>query len=141
MYTTQFFPLFKRHLFLCRYMKTFPYDFNANTGRLFKVTDPKLGKRHKRLCIIIFLYMTTILLSLTLGNTSVPMKMIGFVFILTYCVPAPSQWNYKLEITSIQVLNSFMDFETKVLKGIICFASIIISCNVRRCAKLALDFC
>ncbi|OXA47716.1 hypothetical protein Fcan01_17514 [Folsomia candida] len=115
MYTTLFSPFLKRHLALCSYLKTFPYDFNPETRRLFKVTDGECGMRHRLMCLIILAYMSTLLLGLIMGNHSAAARIIGIVFFMTYCLPV-GQWNYNLEMTPVQVLNAFMDFETKVLK-------------------------
>lgn len=117
MYTTQFSPFLKRHLAICRYVKTFPYDFNPKTRRLFKVHDPKLGKRHQMMCLISLAYISTLFLGLILGNHTAAMKVIGVIFIMAYCLPLSGHWNFNLELTPIQVLNSFMDFEAKVLRG------------------------
>lgn len=117
MYTTDFLHLLKRHIALCRRLKTFPFDMDHKTNRLYNLADPTLNRRQKAMCVLALAYVTSLLTNLVLGKFTFAEKALGFAFLVPYGIELASMWNFGLDEDLVQVINSFMEFEKTVMKG------------------------
>lgn len=119
MYTTQFFPLLVRHLGLCRLLKSVPAKFDSKLGKIVPVENPRDITIFRIQCIISLVYKYTVamFLNLCIGPLTVPKKFQGVSFFLIYVLLLFFKWNYHLDIAPIQVVNSCVKFEKKLVKG------------------------
>lgn len=72
--------------------------------------------RYRVLCLLTLFYVATIFVNLAFSKLHVSLKIHGFVYFTTYCITLVGLWNFDLDIAPMQVVNSFMDFEEKILQ-------------------------
>ncbi|OXA46063.1 hypothetical protein Fcan01_18933 [Folsomia candida] len=126
MYSTEFLPFVVKHYRHCRKVfKYYPFQFNAKTNRFVKITN-RHGRRMFKLLLLVMLgYSTTISLALVSGSLSTAKKVQGVVFALIYILITLCVWNYNLDKAQIQVINSCLDFEDNIMRGIANYCLII----------------
>ncbi|OXA48789.1 hypothetical protein Fcan01_16394 [Folsomia candida] len=117
MYSTYFLPFLLRHIKIGQKLKSIPYEFSQKSGKLV-ITKDKTRIWIFRLQIVLHLmYCIAMLIHLCFGPSTVARKLQGFVFFCMYTVVLCGRWNYDVNVAPIQVINSAMEFEKKVVAG------------------------
>lgn len=117
MYTTQFLPLLVRHLNRCRVLKSVPFRFDKNSGKLVLIESSGDIKIYRIQCILTLLYVAAMFAHLCFGPLTVQRKFQGFSFFGVYVMLLNNKWNFRLDIAPVQVLNSCVKFEGELVKG------------------------
>lgn len=110
-------PFLKLDLRVCKFVKCLPFEFDKNLGHL--VTTGKVWNLRifKLECILTVVYAAALIANVCLGNLTMTGKMQGAAFLPIYIFAVVTRWNYSLEVGPIQVINSMVQFENKVLRG------------------------
>lgn len=117
MYSTQFLPLLIRHIRVCRFLRSIPTDFDGKSKKLVLITGPFQIAIFRLQLILSLGYCVTLFLGLFLGKMSMSKKAQGLVFYSMHIVILAARWNYSLNNSAMQVINSAMEFETQLLQG------------------------
>lgn len=114
MFSTDFLPIFKFHLKIAHIFGCIPFTLDHSTGWLRKTQSHSRLKFFKVQCLLSILYSFTLLVNLLNGSLSLTQKAEGFVFFLIYSGMSLIRWNYKLDNSPMQVINSFLHFEADI---------------------------
>lgn len=117
MFSTDFSVFLKQHFGICKFLRCTPFEYHPKTGKLVRITSKNHIVQFKLQCLISVLYSTGMLLNLCFGSLTTAEKFQGFVFFLLYLTVIVMRWNYDLKIDGMQAINTFIEFERKVLNG------------------------
>lgn len=115
MYFTNFIPFLIQHLRMCKPFSCNPVEFDQKSNKFILVTCPKTIRMYRLQCLLTLLYCTVMLLHLIYSPFTWPKRFQGSIFFIMNFILLCSRWNYGLDIAPIQVINSFVTFETTVL--------------------------
>lgn len=118
MYSTEFLPYIVRHYRRCRKVfKYYPFRFNPELNRFVKDSNPYGERMFKLLLLVMLAYSGTTSCCLIFGSLSMAKKVQGVVFSLMYVLITVCTWNYDLDKSQIQVINSCLNFEDNIMEG------------------------
>ncbi|OXA48094.1 hypothetical protein Fcan01_17345 [Folsomia candida] len=117
MFHSDFLPMLEKHLKFCRILKCVPYEFDSKKGRVIKAKRPRHLFMYRIQCILSVLYVTAIFLNICVGPLTTKARFQGFALFLVYLLGSIMNWNYSMDMTLIQVIHTFLDFEKYIMKG------------------------
>lgn len=128
MYSTQFLPIIIEHYHRCqKIFKYYPFQFNPKLERFVSISSPRGRRMFKLLNLVMLTYFLAVSSHVYFGLMPLAKKLQGFVFCLIYFMLMGSSWNYDLDKAQIQMINTCLDFEAKILQGAQLFKSIWIN--------------
>lgn len=71
----------------------------------------------KRQSILALIYTFAMFLHVCFGGLTLPEKFQGSLFLVMNILLMATQWNYSLDPSAGQIVNSFINFEKQILKG------------------------
>ncbi|OXA48790.1 hypothetical protein Fcan01_16393, partial [Folsomia candida] len=117
MYSTYFLPFLVRHIKIGQKLKSIPYEFSQKSGKLVITKDRTRVWIYRVQIVLHLIYCIAMLGHLCFGTLTATKKFQGFVFFCMYTVMLCGRWNYDLNVASIQIINSAMDYEKKLVTG------------------------
>ncbi|OXA62679.1 hypothetical protein Fcan01_00957 [Folsomia candida] len=117
MYSSYFLPILKQHLRMCSFLKGLPFEYDDETGLVVKTRCHGTIIIFKLQCLLSVLYCSAMFLNLVIGPSTLIEKLKGVIFFLMYFNTTIARWNYSLDPTPIQVINSFLKYEATTLRG------------------------
>ncbi|OXA47836.1 hypothetical protein Fcan01_17249 [Folsomia candida] len=118
MYSTQFLPFVVVHHIRCqKIFKYYPFRFNPTLKRFVSMNSPHGDRMFKLLLLTMLSYTVSVSCHLLVASMPVAKKFQGFAFCVMYVTILGSSWNYNLDNAHIQMINSCLDFETKISEG------------------------
>lgn len=117
MYSTQFLTFLRHHFRICKWLRCTPFTYNSQTGKLVQVKNFSHLKQFKLQCVLSICYCLAMISNLCFGTLTIADKFQGLVFFLMYLTVAVMRWNFNLDISGMQIVNSFIDFESHILQG------------------------
>lgn len=117
MYSTHYLKVLKRHLDVCKFLKCIPFEFDETLGRIIKTRSLKHIRIFRLECILSLIYTVAVFLNISVGHLTLTGKCKGLAFFPLYIFGVVTRWNYSLDLGSMQVINSMLEFEMKVLSG------------------------
>lgn len=118
MYSTQFLPLVIHHFKFSYLIRSVPFDFDAKSGKLVLIKERKRILATQVQSILSLMYIIVLSYHFILGKLPMLKMLQGFPFLLSYMLLLSTGWNVGLDIAPIQMINSILNFEKDLLKGI-----------------------
>lgn len=120
MYSTYFLPFIVQHYRICqKIFKYYPFQFDPKLKRFIcKNTSPRGEKMLRLLYLVMLSYTLFVSCHLCLMSMPLAKKIQGFVFCLIFLIVTGSSWTWNvLDKAEIQMINTCLEFEDKILDG------------------------
>lgn len=114
---TSYLKILKFHLRSCKFVKCLPFEFAKNSGRIVLTRNLGRIRMFRFQCVLSVIYTGAMFVNICFGWLTLTEKFQGIVFFSLFFIACIHRWNWNLDITGIQVINSFLEFEEVVLKG------------------------
>ncbi|OXA62512.1 PAB-dependent poly(A)-specific ribonuclease subunit PAN3 [Folsomia candida] len=113
---TSYLKILKFHLRSCKFVKCLPFEFAKNSGRIVLTRNLGRIRMFRFQCVLSVIYTGAMFVNICFGWLTLTEKFQGIVFFSLFFIACIHRWNWNLDITGIQVINSFLEFEEVVLK-------------------------
>lgn len=114
MYRTEFLPILKIRLRICKIWQCVPFEFGPTSKKLVMCRSHRQIRMFQLQCILSVVYCTAQFTNLCIGPLTKMEKLQGFGFFMTYFVATMIRWNYHLDNGPGQIINTFLDFEESI---------------------------
>lgn len=116
MYTGQFLPFVIQHFKFARLVGSIAFKFDAKTGKFVPIKCQKRVLASQIQYIITLMYVG--LLFHSLGGLPVIKILQGFPILLVFVLMLSAGSNVSVDMAPVQIINSILNFEKNLLKGI-----------------------
>lgn len=120
MYHTDYFPLLKLHLRVCKFLKCIPFEYNEKLGIIIRTRNVQHIRMFKWQSILSLLYTFATFLHVFFGGLTLIEKFQESLFLIMDILVTAMRWNYSLDPSPGQIINAFINFEKQILRGPIC---------------------
>lgn len=117
MYRKDYMRLLKPYLSICQAFKCVPFDFDRKSGIVVKTGNASQIWSFRLQCILSVVYTVALVLQICVGRLSLTDSFMGAVFVLVHIIQTSTRWNYSLDKSQGQLINSLVRFEDQVLQG------------------------
>lgn len=114
---TAYLKFLKFHLRACKFTQCLPLEFDKRSGRVILTKNVRQIRTFRFQCVLSFTYVGAMFVNICFGWLSLSEKFQGFVFFSLFFFCCIQRWNWNLDISGIQMFNSFLDYEKYVLVG------------------------
>ncbi|OXA47973.1 hypothetical protein Fcan01_17292 [Folsomia candida] len=115
MYHIHYIPSLKCELSLCKFLKCIPFEFDPKAGNVIKWVKHIQIVRLQ--CVLSVAYTAAQFANVFFGELSLTGSFQGAAFLPLYAMATVVRWNYSGDKEPIQVVNSFLSFEKKILRA------------------------
>lgn len=117
MYSKQFLPLLILRFKFSRLIRSVPFEYDATSGKLI-VMQSRRGIRVTQIQSLVTLtYFLVLLYNYLFGNVPLLKTLQGFPFLIVYATLIACGWNVGLDIDPVQIINSILKFERRLVQG------------------------
>ncbi|OXA36538.1 hypothetical protein Fcan01_28697 [Folsomia candida] len=117
MYHIDYLPLLKLNLRICKFVKCQPFEYDEKSGLIVRTRDVDLIRMFKWQSILSLIYTFATFLHVCFGGLNLTGKFQGSLFLVLDILITATRWNYSVDKSPGQIVNSFMNFELEILKG------------------------
>ncbi|OXA43029.1 hypothetical protein Fcan01_22236 [Folsomia candida] len=118
MYRKDYMRLLKPYLSICQAFKCVPFDFDRKSGIVVKTGNASQIWSFRLQCILSVVYTVALVLQICVGRLSLTDSFMGAVFVLVHIIQTSTRWNYSLDKSQGQLINSLVRFEDQVLQDL-----------------------
>lgn len=117
MYSTDFLPSLLRQISVSGRLNSILYDFDRNTGNFFMTKNFSQIRIFRIQIVSQLAYCIFMLAHLLVSDLPKAKTLQGFVFCCIYFIGLGARWNYDMDVNIVQIINSSMEFEKKLVEG------------------------
>lgn len=117
MYHIDYLPLLKLHLRVCKFIKCLPFEYDEKSGLVIRTQNSRQVITFKIQSIFSLLYSFATILHVCIGRLTLTERFLGSLFLILDILLTTTRWNYSLDKSPGQIVNSFLQFEKQILEG------------------------
>ncbi|OXA40852.1 hypothetical protein Fcan01_24377, partial [Folsomia candida] len=118
MYREEFLRVLNFRLRICKQLQCVPFEFDQQSGRLIKTKSSRLIRIFKLQCALSAMYCTAMFANICFGPLTTSGRLQGFAIFLTCLAGTIARWNYSIDISPVQIINAFLDFEARITESL-----------------------
>ncbi|OXA38752.1 hypothetical protein Fcan01_26387 [Folsomia candida] len=118
MYHIDYLPLLKLHLRVCKFIKCLPFEYDEKSGLVIRTQNSRQVITFKIQSIFSLLYSFATILHVCIGRLTLTERFLGSLFLILDILLTTTRWNYSLDKSPGQIVNSFLQFEKQILEDL-----------------------
>lgn len=116
MYANEFLPLLTFQIRMCQRLNCTPFEFHQRSGRFKIIKVSRIIRIFKLQGVLSVIYCAAMFLNISFGPLTLSKKLQGLVLFVACITASIARWNWTIDVGPIQIINTFLDFEEKILE-------------------------